>query len=193
MMDGETIAFLRSEIKKQVNVILAGMTGTNTQFVEDILSQYPGSPTIQQRPVMHPYGFVSRAPTNTIQVVARVGDHPGARMVLGHRDALRPTINQGECLLYNQYGQAIYLQNGQINIGTMKAADPIPLGNELVSFLTNFLEAYIAHTHVGNLGAPTPLSSGDVETAENLIDNNLSNDAIVSDYIFVDSKAGPPV
>lgn len=186
MTDGELLSFLRKEIKKQVNIVLAGLSGQNTSVSEDINSQYPGSPVVPARPVMHPYGLVSRSPTGTVQVVARVGDHPGNRMVLGHRDAARPTIAQGETQLYNQFGQAIYLKNGEVHIGTAANTNPAPTGNELLAMLLEFVADYKAHQHIGNLGVATPLSPDDVTAADQLKANHLDNKLIVSKYVFVD-------
>lgn len=181
---------IRKEVAKQVYVILAGMVGTNTNQTEDILSTYPGAPPIPSRPVMHPYGIVSRAPTGTIQVVSRVGEHPGAKMVMGHRDANRPNVNQGETQLYNQFGQAIYLKNGEVCIGIAEANDPVLLGNENVAFFKNFMTLFMNHTHIGNLGAPTPLATSDQSTAEQYLSSPIGDNSLVSSYIFTDSKAG---
>lgn len=188
MIDGEILTFIRNEIKKQVNIILSGQAGSNDQFTEDIQNLYPGTPTLASRPIMHPYGLVSRAPANTIQVTARQGENPGNRLVLGHRDANRPSLAQGETLLYNQYGQTIFLENGKIHIGKRASSDPVPLGTELITFLQNFLTLFEQHTHVGNLGYSTPLDPSDVTQAQQLDADNLANKKIVSDYIFVEKS-----
>lgn len=187
-MTGEELRFIQQEIRKQVNIILSGQAGQNDQFSEDIQNLYPGTPTLSGRPVMHPYGLVSRAPAGTIQVTARQGENPGNRLILGHRDANRPTVAQGETQLYNQFGQSIYLKEGEIHIGKPASSDPVPLGTELIAFLQSFIAAYKTHTHVGNLAVPTPLTASDAEAAQELDDNNLANKKIVSDYIFVEKS-----
>jgi phage gp45-like len=188
MIDPALLTAIRREIAKQVNIVLSGLSGSNDSLTEDINAIYPGAPTFQGRPIMHPYGLVSRSPTGTLQVTARVGDHPGARMVLGHRDADRPSVNQGEVQLYNQFGQAIYLKDGEIHIGKPTSSDPVPLGTELSAFLTSFITLFENHSHTGNLGFPTPLDPGDMASAANLKANNLDNKAILSDYIFVEKS-----
>lgn len=151
-MDGEAIRFIREEVRKQVNIILNGQAGNNDQFSEDINNLYPGCPTIPLRPVMHPYGFGSRAPTGTLQITARNGEHPGNRLILGHRDANRPTLNAGETILYNQFGQQIYLEDGKIHIGSKAAANPISLGDIVKKAMSDWLTEDIKQTHLGNLG-----------------------------------------
>ena len=186
MMDSSALKFIREEIQRQINVILSGSSGANDQFSEDISEMFPGMPTINQRPVMHPYGLSSRAPSDTLQVVARQGEHFGNRIVLGHRDSKRPPLNQGEVILYNQFGQQIYLESGKIHIGKKSTSNPAPVGNELLAMLTEFINDYKKHTHIGNLGAATPLTADDVTAAEQLLANHITNKKIVSDYIFVE-------
>src|SRR6516165_6047056 len=100
MMDAELLRVIRKEVARQVNIILAGNSSNASNISEDVNNLYPGMPQIPQRPVMHPYGLVSASPDGTTQVTARVGDHPGNRMILGHRDPARPSVNKGEVQLY---------------------------------------------------------------------------------------------
>lgn len=186
MIDAETLRVLRLEIRKQVQIILSGQSGGGDVFNETINNLLPGMDGIPDRPVMHPYGLGSVAPKGTIQVTARQGEHPGNRLILGHRDANIPPVNSGEVILYNQYGQQIYLENGKIHIGTKATSNPAPVGNELLAMLTEFINDYKAHQHIGNLGAPTPLMATDVTKAEDLLANHITNKKIVSSYIFID-------
>lgn len=127
MMDADTIRFIREEVKRQTNIILSGKSGTNDGTKEDIQEMFPKMPTIEDRPVMHPYGFASRAPKGTIQVVARQGDHIGNRLVLGHRASDRPTLGAGESAIYNEHGEVIKVVKGKI---LAKAADLIEFESE---------------------------------------------------------------
>lgn len=187
MMDSSALKFIREEIQRQINVILSGSSGANDQFSEDISEMFPGMPTITKRPVMHPYGLASRAPSGTLQVVARQGEHFGNRLILGHRDANRPSMSQGETVLYNQYGQQIYLENGKIHIGKKTSSNPTVLGNELKDLLTLILNHIMDHTHLGNLGYPTgkPLNKPDFQSD---LADWVSNKKILSDYIFVEKS-----
>lgn len=185
MIEAELLREIRNEIKKQVQIILSGQAGNNDQFSETINNLLPGMDGIPARPVMHPYGISSRAPEGTIQVTARQGEHPGNRLILGHRDAGRPQLNQGEVILYNQFGQQIYLEKGKVHVGTRTTTNPAPVGNELLAMLTEFINDYKAHQHIGNLGAPTPLMAPDVTKAEDLLANHITNKKIVSKSVFV--------
>lgn len=109
MISPELQRLLRVEILRHLNVILSGQSGANDDTQNETVSNvYPGMPQIQKRPVMHPYGFVSRATSNTISVTARQGADPQNRFTIGHRDALRPTdLKQGESAIYSSDGKNV--------------------------------------------------------------------------------------
>lgn len=177
MMSPEDRKFIREEIARQVNIILSGQAGANTVQTETIDNLFPSMPSIVNRPVMHPYGIVSRAPRGTLSVTARQGEHAGNRMVIGHRDKNRPDVGSGEAALYNQFGQQIRLENGEIKIGSAAASKQAVLGPELKAFLTEFINAFISHTHVSSApgAATSPASSvaSAVAAKGGYLDNNL--------------------
>lgn len=143
MMDPETRRFIQEEIRRQVNIILHAETdGTDGEkFTEGVSNLFPGQPTITDRPVMHPFGLMSRAVKGTLSVIARVGDHIGNRMVIGHRDADRPDdLEDGETALYNAKGQRIYLKSGKILIGSADADSPVVLGDVMMKALGEVLD-----------------------------------------------------
>lgn len=109
-MDAETIRFVRQEVQRQLNVILSGESGDNSDIENETIDNlYPGTPSIASRPVMHPYGLASRAPAGTIQVTAKQGADPSNRMVLGHRDSNRSglDLDEGEVVLYGADGEVV--------------------------------------------------------------------------------------
>ncbi len=129
-MNASDVAWIRREIAIHLQIILSGATAA-TQIndvvgTESINHSPPGMPTIEGRPLAHPYGMVSRAPTGTVQVVAQQGNHPGNRIVLLHRDKDRPSLNaEGEVMLYDKFGNQMWMQNGKI---VMKLDDKLELG-----------------------------------------------------------------
>ncbi len=115
LTESEVKRFVRDEIKRALNIILTAQAGSNTVEKETVENLFPGSPSIPKRPVMHPYGFASRAPSKTLSVVAKHGADPSNRIVLGHRDSNRPTdLNDGEAAIYSADGNKIKLGNGVI-------------------------------------------------------------------------------
>lgn len=152
--------FIRAEISRQMNIILSGVAGNfdPTAFTEDIEEMYPGADTITARPVMHPFGFVSSAPRGTLQVVARQGEHPSNRLVLGHRDAERPTdIAEGTAKMYSIAGFQVYAGEDGIYVGKNSATEPLVLGTATNEFLVALLDLLVAHVHPAP-GAPSDKS-----------------------------------
>lgn len=121
MNDGDTVRFIREEIRRNLNIILSAVAGATDETTTEVIDNlFPGMTSLEPRPVMHPYGFVSRAKQKTVSVVAKTGEHPGSRMVIGHRDAMRPDIEaEGEVMLYNSDGQQFYMKNGEL-VQTLK-------------------------------------------------------------------------
>lgn len=123
MMDAHDWAMVRKEIARACSVILHGRTAEtqvddapSTESVDDCP---PGAPTIEGRPVMHPYGLASRAKANTTAVIARVGDHPANKMIIGHRDKDRPALeNEGDVALYDMHGNVLMLRDTDPYIDT---------------------------------------------------------------------------
>jgi hypothetical protein len=143
MDNSEIRKMIQDEVKRQMNVIIHGAAGANDSQTETISQMFPGMTDIPARPVMHPYGFSSRATPGTIQVVGRVGEHIGNRMVLGHRDGKRPAdLQPGEVVLYNSTGQAFYIRQGKVQLGSGSSSEPMVLGNVLMKCLTDLMAAF---------------------------------------------------
>lgn len=139
-MDSETARFIREEIKRQLNVLMTGVAGDNDGLNETIENLYPDMPDIEDRPIAHPFGLASRAPSGTLSLTGRVGDHPGNRTILGHYDEDRPDdLGEGETVLYNESGERIYLKDGEILIGSADSDEAMVLGNVLKDFLDGVL------------------------------------------------------
>ncbi len=181
-MDAELKKEIHNEIKKAINIILSGQTGDNSHEVETIADLFPGMPPIPNRPVMHPFGFGSRATAGTVQVTAKQGDHAGNRIVLGHRDKARPTdLEAGEAVIYSSDGTTpllkVYVKKDKILLGSSDSAENLVLGLKYHEYLTSFLgnvldtlttliEARLldsTHHHIGFIGIPT---AGPIETAD---------------------------
>lgn len=197
-MDSNLIRFIRQEIKRQVQIVLSGSTDGNTKETENIAELYPGMPTIESRPVVHPYGLVSRAPNGTIQCNIRQGEHIGNWLVVGHRDKNRPDVQQGEVMLYNEFGDKVYISNGvirtttpkivdeaeDIRIGSDGATENFVLGQVFKQFASDLLTELAQETHISGLpGYPTSPPQN-AEQYNALKATPIDDDAILSDKIY---------
>lgn len=155
MIDAELRRYVDKIIENKLNIILNGVTGNTTITTETINQMFPGQDGIKDRPIMHPFGFVSRAKQGSLSVVARMGEHPGNRIILGHRDKDRPPVAEGEAAVYSRDGYAVRVENGKIQVGKGDLFQTVVMGEDLEAVLIAMLEAIIAHTHLGNLGFQT--------------------------------------
>lgn len=176
MVDSETLRFIRQEIEKQLSIILCAETGQNTSQIETIQNLFPGMPGVTDRPVMHPYGYVSRAPQGIINVVARMGSHPGNRIVLGHRDKDRPSdIEEGESAIYSFGGYTVRMLNDRAVIGKEGETETLVVGETLKELLSALLDAIAGHSHPSPGAGPT-----NTVTFINLKNNYVENDKILA-------------
>lgn len=192
MDDSQVRKLIRDEVAQQLNVILNASAGTNDSQSETISALFPGSPDITGRPVMHPFGFVSRATQGTISVIAKVGAGIQNRMTLGHRDSKRPTLQEGESAIYSKgeftaraenekilvgqiAGYKVQITKTQILLGKGDTLEPAVMGTTAVDFFKALIELIVAHTHMGNLGIETtpPLNFADfTQLKAQELDNN---------------------
>ena len=178
MIDAELKRYIDLSIRQQLQIITSGAAGASTPTTEDINSLMPGMPTLTNRPIMHPYGFVSRAKKGTISVTAQQGDHPGNKLTLGHRDGNAPSVDEGESAQYSFGGYRVVCKNGEIFVGKGEDLEHMVVGETLKTFLLMLLDLLIAHQHYGNLGYPTSVPI----TAQDFTD--LKADYIANDKIL---------
>lgn len=175
MIDPEVRRLIVKEIQRQMKVITSGSCAGSTMTTEDIAGFMPGAPTIPGRPIMHPFGFASRAPQGLISVTAQQGEHPGNKLTLGHRDKDAPAVAEGESVQYSLGGYQVMVKNGEIFVGKGSELEHMVVGETLKAFLLAVIDAIVKHTHLGNLGYPTgvPQNVADFNTAKaNFLDNN---------------------
>lgn len=176
-----------------VNVILSCILQDGGLEDQEIEQAVPGAPRMDKRPVVHPYGYVSRAPAGTIGVSAQVGEHPGARIIIGARDKSRASmgfLKEGDVCIYNAKGEKIVLSQNKTQLGSENAANPVVLGTELKALLEQILDILIAGDHVlttspGNPTAPNPSKT---TTLTNLKSTYLTNAStnIISQAVFAE-------
>jgi hypothetical protein len=180
MIDPETRRFIHNEIKRQMQMITSGRAGTNTVNTQDIDDILPGHPPVQGRPIMHPYGVVSRAPRGTIAVTAQQGEHPGNKLTLGHRAANPPDVEVGETAIYSVGKFTVKVASDQVQIGKDGDYETMVVGDTLKQLLVELITLLTTHTHLVTApGAP----SGPPDQATQFADLDtqyLSNDKILA-------------
>jgi len=182
MSESEMIRFIRQVIREEFAPIAMAQIISNADQMRTTFqrtssdSQFPNARNIQ------PFGFSSRAPVGTDALSVPIGNNPTHVNVVGHFDANRPAVSDGEVMIYNEFGQQVYLKDGSVHLGISTAAHPVPLGDVLKTALDNLLIAILAHTHVGNIGYPTgtPINAADFESIKaSPIEDNTMNSSVV--------------
>ncbi len=176
MNESELKKWVRDEIQRQLVVIQNASAGGSDGQKETIDNLYPGSPSIPERPLMHPFGFVSRATKKVISIVARIGQDPSNRMVLGHRDSNRPAnLEEGESAIYSSAGYQIRAMIDGIRLVKGDTRHALLLGDDVITVLASLLDLIIAHTH----GPPGTPPSNAVDFT-NLKVENLASTTLLS-------------
>lgn len=192
MLTPEVRKAIRQEIRQYMSIILNCSLQASTNEDQEIEQCYPGGPLTEKRPVVHPYGFVSRAPAGTLGVTARVGEHPGARIILGCRDSNRADIDldEGSVCLYDANGNQLTLDSVGVHLGSSEADNPVPLGNETKELLSAIVDAIITGDLVltSSPGFPTSPNPTTVATftelKSRLLDTAATN--MLASKIFVE-------
>lgn len=175
------------EIGRALNIVLTGNSQDADGQREKIQSMLTQAGTTDSFPVAYPWGMASRVPDSTAQLVLQMGNSPMARVIATHFDPDRPKLGTGETVLYNEFGQRIYLKNGKVLLGSEKADQPAVLGTVFQTMMSTVLNAIATHTHTGNVGYPTgpPLNAAAFIT-ENA--SPIQDGAILSDETFVEKS-----
>jgi phage gp45-like len=144
--------------------------------------------TVDKVQVSFPFGFVSNPVAGVKALILNLYGKNYSPVVVGQIDTSRPDVQAGEVMLYNQYGQKIYLKNGKILLGSTAAAEPAVLGNQLKTLLLSILDLINTHQHVSSApGVLTPaLDPATIATITNLKASPLNDNGILSSEIFVE-------
>lgn len=175
MISDEVRSAIRIEVRRQINVLLPGTSQNSSQDSEDILNMYSGiANALPARPIVRPYGLSTCAVDGTTQVVGRLGDSEGNRVVLGHRDAKAPfPENQGESIVYSVGGYQMRVQNDAIEIGKDGEFEPQVLGDTLTQFLISLVGLIVEHNHSEDGASPPNNAAEFTSLQEANLDNNL--------------------
>lgn len=182
MTEGQVRGVIRKVIRQELAQILLGSTTANKDQFYSSVQRFDETPIDNNRKIL-PFGISSRAPVGTQGLVVPVNGDPTHLVVVGDFDANRPTLNDGESMLYDQFGHVVYCSESKIQIGTKAAAENFVLGQVFKTFANNLLQAIAEHTHIGNLGYETS-PPDNAEAFVELQASPINDEEILSDQIF---------
>lgn len=182
MSESEMIRFIRQVIREEFASVAMAQVVSNADQLRTTFQRSTTSPPFSGSRNIQPYGVSSRAPANTPCLTVPVGNNPTNVNMVGVHDPSKPAVDDGETMIYNEFGQAVYLKNGSVHLGTSAASHPVSLGDSLQSILSKFLGYYIANAPEGNLGYPIgpPSNMSDAQTLKaSPVDDGTMNSSIV--------------
>lgn len=181
MTESDILRMISQVVKQELAAIRMATINSNQDQNRSTFQHFSSSSPIQNARNIQPFGISSRAPAGTSCLAIPIAYDPTHINVVGHFDESRPTGEDGETLLYNSFGQLIYLSDGKIQIGSKAAAENLVLGQVFKTFAANLLELIANHTHAG-LGYP-PANAADFEALKS---SPINDGAILSDENFTE-------
>lgn len=178
-MESDIREIVRQVLIEELAPIMMGKIVSNKDGNRSTVQRTATDAKIPNARNIEPFGFRSRAPVGTQALLVPIDGNPSHVNVVGHFDESAPGINDGESVLYNQFGQLVYLSNGKIQIGSKSASENLVLGQVFKTFMASLLQLIADHTHPG-IGYP-PSTKGDFEA---LKASPIQDGAILSDESF---------
>lgn len=194
MTESEMYRMVRQVIKNELAQIAMASINVNDSALRSSVKRSPDDGPMLNLRSIQPFGISSRAPAGTDCFVSPINGDITHLVVNGHFDANKPSLNDGEAILYGADGQVIYMKSGgSIHQGSKTSSEPVVLGNVLKTTLTNILNAFLQAPQIGfdGMGLPVVLDPGVAENLTNELNNHL-NDAsqnILSQKNFVERGA----
>ena len=176
MTESEIIQLVKRVVAEAIAPILMSTVTKNTDQFRTSVQRFPSDPGVNGLRNIQPFGLSSRAPAGTSALVVPVSGDASHLNVVGHFDANKPSENDGETILYNAFGQMVYLSDGKLQFGSKASANPMMLGDLVQTLLSNFLELYIAHSHAAPGYPPTNAADATTLKASPVDDGTLVSD-----------------
>lgn len=179
MNESEIIALIKRILRKEIAQILMGTITSTNDSQRGSMQRFATEGQIGGLRMIQPYGFACRPPAGTPALISPVASDPTHLNIVGQFDLNRPTLNDGEAIIYNEFGQMIYMENGKIRIGSKTSNHNFFLGDLANTFLGSLIDLIVAHTHAAPGAPPTNVSD-----FNNLKSNNISNNSLLSTEVF---------
>ena len=195
MNEADIIRLVRQVIRQEIAPIMMARVVSNESKNRSTLKRFESDAPFGNIRNIQPYGISSRAPKSTQALVIPVAGDITHQNMVGHFDEGRPSVADGESILYGADGQVVFMKTGgSIHQGSKTANEPVVLGNILKTTLNNILKAFIDNQNLlgyDSLGLPLFLSPVIVQALQDEIDNHLDDvdQNILSKKNFVERGA----
>ena len=185
MNEQELIKLIQSVLRQEIAKIMMGEIEENESELKVSFTRYSGEAPITKARHIQPFGLSSKAPKKTECLSIPIGGNPTNQSIVGHYDKNKPTLNDGETILYDAYGHLIVLSESKMQIGSKNSDEPLVLGKIFKAYEKKLLDNIMAIKHVDGMGMLTtvPVNSADfLAQKADTIDSNK----ILSDKVFTE-------
>lgn len=173
MTESEIIQLVKRVVAETLAPILMSTVTKNQDQFKTNVQRFPSDPGVNSLRNIQPFGLGSRAPSGTSAIVIPVNGDASHLNVVGHFDSGRPTMNDGETILYDAHGHMVYLSESKMQFGSKASANPMMLGDLTQTLLSNFLELFIQHSHAAPGYPPTNAADATTIKASPVDDGTL--------------------
>lgn len=159
MTEYDVIRIVKQTLEQQLAPTLMALVTSNSDQFRSSVQRFPSDAGMNNLRNIQPFGVASRAPAGTQALTTPINYDPTQINIVGHFDSSRPSMNDGETILYDAHGHVVYLSESKMQFGSKASANPMVLGDLLQTFLSNFLQQVIEHTHPAPGYPPTNASA----------------------------------
>ena len=181
MTEAEMIRLVKRVVRQELAPILMGVISSNQDQNRSTVSRFDLDSQIPRLRNIQPYGVASRAPAGTECLTIPINADPTHINMVGHYDKSRPSMADGETILYDAYGHLVYLSETKMQFGSKASSENMILGQVFKTMMDTLLTAIENHTHVG-IGYPPSNAAAFAAIKTSPIDDN----AILSDIAFTE-------
>lgn len=181
MNESDIIRLVRRVIRQELAPILLGSVVSNQDQNRTTIQHFATSSPIPKLRNIQPYGVASRAPPGTACLTIPIDGDPTHLNMVGHFDQSRPSMANGETILYDAFGHIVYLSDTKMQFGSKTSANPMMLGDIVQTLLSEMLELIADHVH------PAPgYPPNNFEEFLDLKESPVDDGAIISDIAFTE-------
>lgn len=156
MTESQILKLIKDTVRRELAPILMATLVSNESQNRSTVQRFQTEGAISNLRNIQSYGLASRAPAGTQALTVPVDGNATHLNMVGHFDENRPTMNDGETVLYDAYGHVIYLSQSKIQFGSKASANPMVLGDILQTLMDGILDAILNAPQL----VQTPLGPG---------------------------------
>lgn len=191
MNESDIRSIIRQALREELAPILMGLVTSNKDQSRTNVRRFATEGELIGLRSIQPFGVSSRAPVNTPTLVVPVDADSSHLVSVGNFDQSKPSLNDGETILYSASGQLIYLKSdGTIHQGKKTAASPVVLGDVMKNAYSDLITTLRDAPAVGidSFGLPVYLAPALIPLLTQLITKYVTSAAtnIVAQKNFVD-------